>query len=73
MNQVEVKSSFIQSIGYEDGTLEVEYKDGGLYKYTDVPYETYESVMGAESIGRSLREQVFKGGFSVERVEKEML
>ena len=71
MNRTQVKSSFIESIGHEGDTLEVAYKGGGLYKYTGVPRETYESVIGAESIGGAFRENILKGGFEVERVEEE--
>jgi len=72
MNRTQVKSSFIESIGHEGDTLEVAYKGGGLYKYTGVPRETYESVLGAESIGKAFREQVLKGGFDVEKVKPEI-
>ena len=73
MNRTPVKSSFIESIGYEGDTLEVVYKDGKVYKYTGVPRETYGSVMGAESIGKALKEQVLKGGFEAEKIQPEML
>ncbi len=71
MNRVEVKSSYIDSIGYDDGILEVAYKDGKVYKYDGVSADLYKSVMDAESIGKVLQEQVLKGGFTTERVEKE--
>lgn len=71
MNRTLVKSSFIKSIGHEGDTLEVAYKDGGLYKYTGVPVDLYESIVGAESIGKALKEQVLKGGFETEKVEEE--
>jgi len=73
MERIPVKSSFIESIGYESGTLEVTFKDGGMYKYIDVPRETYESVMGAESIGKAVRENILKEGFGVEKIEPEVL
>jgi len=72
MNRTPVKSSFIDSIGYEGDTLEVAYKDGGLYKYTGVSVDLYQSVMGAESIGKALKEQVLKGEFDVEKIELEI-
>lgn len=71
MNRTPVKSSFIESIGHEGDTLEVALKDGGLYKYTGVSRETYDSLIEAESIGKVFREQVLKGGFEVEKVEEE--
>ncbi len=71
MNRVEVKSSYIDSIGYDDGILEVAYKDGKVYKYDGVSADLYKSVMGAESIGKTLQENILRGGFNVQRVEEE--
>ena len=71
MNRTPVKSSFIDSIGYEGDTLEVAYKDGKVYRYAGVPPDLHQSVMGAESIGKALKEQVVNGGFETERVEPE--
>jgi len=73
MNQTPVKSSFIKSIGYEDDTLEVVYKDGKVYKYIGVPTDLYKTVMDAESIGRAFRENILNGGFEVEKAEVEIL
>jgi len=73
MNRTPVKSSFIESIGHEGDTLEVAYKDGRIYRYIGVPADLYGSVMGAESIGKVLKEQVLKGGFEVEKIQTEML
>lgn len=71
MNRTPVKSSYIDSIGYEDGTIEVTYRDGKVYRYIGVPADVYESVMGFESIGKAFQEQVLKGGFTVEKNEEE--
>ena len=71
MNRTPVKSSFIESIGYESDILEVAYKDGGLYKYTGVPPDLHKSVVGAESIGKAIKEQIIGGGFEVEKIEPE--
>jgi len=71
MNRVKVKSSFIDSIGHDGDTLEVVYKDGKIYRYAGIPVDLYQSVIGAESIGKALKEQVLKGGLEVERVEPE--
>jgi len=73
MNRTPVKSSFIESIGHESDTLEVVYKDGKVYRYVGVPPDLHQSVMGAESIGKALKEQVLKGGFEAEKIQPEML
>ncbi len=51
MNREPINSSNIKSIGYEDGTLEIEFSQGLVYQYYGVPEELYESIFKAESIG----------------------
>lgn len=52
-----VKSSNILSVGYDDGskTLEVEYKGGAVYRFTDIAAETHVALRDAESVGKFLR------------------
>ncbi len=69
MDRVLVKSSFIDSVGYEGDILEVVYKGGKTYRYIGVPFDLYKSVIGSESIGKAVREHIVKGGFDVEKVE----
>ena len=47
-----VESSNIASVGYEDGTLTVEFKSGGIYEYYYVPEIVYEHFLEAPSKGR---------------------
>lgn len=51
MQRVSVVSSNIVSIGYEiaTSTLEIEFKDGRLYQYFDVPEHVHDGLMGAAS------------------------
>lgn len=53
MNRVHVHSSTITSIGYSahTRTLEVEFKTGAIYSYSDVPPEEYAGFMAAPSKG----------------------
>jgi hypothetical protein len=48
-----VKSSNIAPVGYDlmSSTLEIEFKGGAVYRYADVPYHKYESLMLADSKG----------------------
>jgi hypothetical protein len=71
MNLISIKSSFIESIGYESEVLEVIYKGGRKYRYIGVPPDLYKSIVGAESIGRALKENILGGGFTVEKIESE--
>jgi len=46
-----VSSSNLRSIGYSDGTLEIEFNSGGIYQYRGVPESAYMSLMSASSKG----------------------
>ena len=53
-----VASSSLRSVGYDDGALEIEFRSGGVYRYADVPRETYEGLLGARSHGSYFHEHV---------------
>lgn len=54
MNLTPVKSSAIDAIGYEAGSMEVLYKGGRRYRYEGVSQDQYDALLTAESIGRAL-------------------
>lgn len=48
-----VKSSNVQSIGYADGVMHIEFRGGRVYSYTGPKAEAhYKGLMQAESIGK---------------------
>jgi len=53
MKRIAIISKVLKSVGYDEatGTLEVEFKNGGLYEYFDVPAEEYSALMLAPSKG----------------------
>jgi hypothetical protein len=51
MNRKPVVSSNIASIGYESGTLEVEFTSGHIYQYSGVPSHIHHSLLCAFSKG----------------------
>lgn len=55
-----VVSQIIRSVGYdvESGRLEVEFTNGWMYEYEDVPASLYRSLMSAESHGRFLHKHI---------------
>lgn len=65
-----VESSSIASIGYDPAArvLEVEFRNGGLYRYRDVPRELFAGFMAAASKGRFFIERI-RGKFDFERVK----
>lgn len=54
MTRQRVSSTSIRSIGYDADhqILEIEFRNGGIYQYFDVPREEYEAVISAASIGK---------------------
>jgi hypothetical protein len=70
MDRKYVSSSNIASIGYDSiaQVLEVEFLNGAVYQYYDVPEELYEGLMAANSHGKYLNEFIKKAGFSYERI-----
>ncbi|MBI1886043.1 MAG: KTSC domain-containing protein [Chloroflexi bacterium] len=48
-----VSSSNLRSIGYDPATalLEIEFQDGAVYQYFNVPEHIYRGLMGASSHG----------------------
>ncbi|MDB2550540.1 KTSC domain-containing protein [Rickettsiales bacterium] len=51
MNRGSVISSNIESVGYEDRTLEIAFVDGGIYQYLGVSISIYQGLMSASSKG----------------------
>jgi hypothetical protein len=58
--RVVVDSSSLRSVGYDaaTSTLEVEFRNGSVYQYTNVPSELWTRFRHAESIGRFFQENV---------------
>ena len=69
MERESVSSSNIASIGYEENseTLEIEFLNGGLYQYFDVPMSVYKELMAADSHGKFLAASV-KGNYRYSKV-----
>lgn len=51
MERTPVQSSSIQSVGFEHGTMEVEFAGGRVYSFTASQSE-YDAFMASESKGR---------------------
>jgi len=53
MKRIAIISKVLKSVGYDEatGALEIEFKNGGLYEYFDVPAEEYSALMLAPSKG----------------------
>ena len=64
-----VESSNIAAIGYdrEAQRLLVQFTNGSVYSYSDVPVEVFDNFKAAESKGRYLNDYI-KGVYNYERV-----
>jgi hypothetical protein len=51
MERVPVVSSALRSVGYRDGTLEIEFVSGNVYRYFDVPERVHDELVRADSEG----------------------
>jgi hypothetical protein len=60
MKMTDVESSMIHAIGYnpKSRSMDVAFNSGSRYRYFDVPPETYEGLMAAESKGQYMRANV---------------
>jgi hypothetical protein len=69
MERESVTSSNIASIGYDNGseTLEIEFLNGSLYQYFDIPEHVYEELMAADSHGQYLARNI-KGNYRFSKV-----
>lgn len=60
MDRTRVESTNIASVGYDVATmtLEMEFNDGSVYQYFDVPERVYDELMIAGSKGGYFHEQI---------------
>lgn len=70
MERQYVSSSNIASIGYDvdNMVLEVEFLNGSIYQYYDVPQIIYDGLMAADSHGKYLAAYIKKGGYRYTRI-----
>lgn len=70
MERVRVRSSNIASIGYnpESRVLEIEFHDGAIYQYFDVPQRLHDGLMNASSHGSYFDANIKKANFRYKKV-----
>ena len=69
MRRVRVQSSSVASVGYDGAAnvLELEYRNGKVYRYLNVPAAAHRLLLQAPSIGDFVN-SVIKPRFEAERV-----
>lgn len=70
MNRVPVSSSNLSSVGYDPATatLEVEFLNGGVYQYFNVPAYVHAGLMSATSHGSHFEAYDKKAGYQYRRI-----
>lgn len=55
-----VESQIVHSVGYdaESGTLEVQFRNGWIYRYDDVPEFVHRALLAAPSHGKYLKRHI---------------
>lgn len=69
MNRIPVSSSNLASVGYDEDsqTLEIEFQNGAVYQYFDVPRAHYDDLVSVGSVGQYFHQQI-RGVFRYSRV-----
>lgn len=69
MKRVAVVSSNLREVGYDpaSSTLEVQFIDGRVYQYFDVPERVYRELLAASSVGQFFHREI-RGEYRYARV-----
>ena len=70
MTRISVASAMMYSVGYDSvgAVLEVEFRNGSVYEYLDVPAQHYAALLAAASKGQFFNACV-RGVFAFRRVQ----
>jgi hypothetical protein len=58
MRRTPVKSDVINSIGFENNILEIEFVQNAVYQYSNVPRQEYQKLMAAFSHGTYFNDHI---------------
>lgn len=58
MKRLSLISSMIKSAGWEGGTLEVEFSNGSVHRYENVPEGVADAFMNAPSSGKYFHQNI---------------
>ena len=71
MERQPVKSRILRSVGYDDTAknLEIEFQNGLIYQFSDVPPKIHKELMRSEPIGKYFTDKV-RTKFHSKQLEK---
>lgn len=58
MNRIPVRSSNIVSVGWNNNILEIQFHNGAVYQYAEVPKKVADEMLRAKSIGSYFRHSI---------------
>jgi KTSC domain len=67
--RITVESRTVATAGYDDrsSTMELEFVDGGVYRYFAVPRSVFDALLAADSIGRFFHDHI-RGVYPFRRI-----
>lgn len=70
MERASVNSSNLASVGYDQANeiLEIEFNNGGIYQYFDVPPSVHTGLMNASSHGTYFDRNIKKAGYRFRKI-----
>lgn len=70
MNRVPISSSNLASVGYDPAgqVLEIEFLNGSIYQYFNVPSHIHSGLMAASSHGSYFDAYIKKGGYRYRKI-----
>lgn len=70
VERVPVRSTNLHSVGYDSTTrlLTIEFQNGSVYDFEDVPQELHAELMKAESHGKFFHSRIRNAGFRGRRI-----
>ncbi len=67
MPPIPLESSLLASAAYSDATLELEFRNGSIYRYFAVPPEVFQALLAAQSKGAYFNQSI-RDHFPFQRV-----
>ncbi|MBD2715203.1 KTSC domain-containing protein [Microvirga sp. STR05] len=70
MQRRPIRSTSLKAVGYDEATqtLELEYRHGGLVRYTGVPETMYRALLEVPGKAMFVEQVVERGGYGREQV-----
>lgn len=70
MNRTPVSSTNLRAVGYDPDTrtLEIEFLNGGLYRYSGVPASVHADLMSASSHGSYFDANIKKASYPYQKL-----